>query len=170
MPAEALHRHDLRSTLDNVDFRWPTEHDIDGMLSLYWMFFTVSDLPDLGLSFDPQRMWTWVEKSVVTGKPAHIVAVDKGFHGQVIGLLDYVIDHRGTVEPWAFLDNFYVHRDWRMSGVARTLLTLALDAAQADGAVAFRAGISSGIGHGKNLFLKAGFRETAGSTLLARRL
>jgi len=163
-------RHDLQSTLDLIDFRAAENNldDVEDIIELFQLFFDDSDLPSLGLRTDHAKARLWLD-NVLPNKNPHILAVTKE-DGSPVGVLSYAIDDRGIAEPYAFLDKFYVRKEWRLSGVARVLLQLAMDSARDDGAVAFRAGISSGVGFGKNLFLKTGFHETAGSTLLARRL
>jgi GNAT superfamily N-acetyltransferase len=166
--SQSAERHDLQSTLDLVDFRSATTDDIEEIIELFQLFFDDSDLPSLGLRTDHRRARVWLA-NVLGGSNPHILALTKD-EKMPVGVLSYAIDDRGIAEPYAFLDKFYVRKEWRLSGVARVLLQLAMDSARDDGAVAFRAGISSGVGFGKNLFIKTGFHETAGSTLLARRL
>jgi GNAT superfamily N-acetyltransferase len=166
--SQSAERHDLQSTLDLVDFRVADLSDIGRIMELFQLFFDESDLPSLGLRTDRDKAREWLRRVLPVTNP-HIIAVEKDSWVPV-GVLSYAIDDRGLATPYAFLDKFYVRKEWRLSGVARVLLQLAMDSARDDGAVAFRAGISSGVGFGKNLFLKNGFHETAGSTLLARRL
>lgn len=167
--SQSAERHDLQSTLDLVDFRLADLSDIGRIIELFQLFFDDSDLPSLGLRTDHEKAKEWLRRVLANGSNPHVLAVEKDTWIPV-GVLSYAIDDRGIAEPYAFLDKFYVRKEWRLSGVARVLLQLAMDSARDDGAVAFRAGISSGVGFGKNLFIKTGFHETAGSTLLARRL
>jgi GNAT superfamily N-acetyltransferase len=157
-----------RETFELTDFRLAGREDIDGLIDLYQLFFADSDLPELGLAFNPDRVRPWLERVIGNGSSPHLIAVEKET-GLIVGSLNYTLDHT-TDKPFANLDKFYVRRNWRLSAIGRMLLQLAMDVAKDDGAVAFRAGISSGIGYGKNLFLHFKFRETAGSVLLARRL
>jgi GNAT superfamily N-acetyltransferase len=166
--SQTAERHNLQSTLDLVEFRLADLSDIGRVIELFQLFFDESDLPSLGLRTDHPKAREWLRRVLPLRSP-HIIAVEKD-DWRPVGVLSYALDDRGITEPYAYLDKFYVRKEWRMSGVARVLLQLAMDSAREDGAIAFRAGISSGVGFGKNLFLKNGFHETAGSTLLARRL
>lgn len=160
--------HDLEITLELIDFRPAGVDEIDGLVDLHAAFFADSDLPELGLVFSRKKAREWLERVLFSHTP-HVVAIEKQ-GGRLVGSLSYSLDETFVEKPYAYLDKFYVDRAWRLSGIGRLLLEMAMEEAKAEGAIAFRAGISSGIGYGKNLFLKHGFRETAGSTLLARRL
>lgn len=162
--------HSLDSTLNLVDFRVAETRDIPNLVDIYRAFYEDSDLPGLGIVMSDTKTGECLRRVLYNVSP-HIVAVERDDdNSRILGVLSYAEDRRGWERPYAYLDMFYVRRDWRLSGIARVLLQLAIDDAKLGGAVAFRAGISSGIGSGKNLFLKFGFRETPGSTLLARRL
>ena len=162
-------RLSLPETIDVVAFRAARVDDIDGLVSLFQHFFAESTLPSLRLRFDPARMRAWLENAIGTGRVPHIVALDSE-SGQVVGSIAYTLNHQYTDRPMAELDKFYVLREWRGSAIGHTLLSLAIQTAQGDGAAAFRAGISSGINGGQNLFAKFGFHETPHSILLVKEL
>lgn len=157
----------VQDTLNLVDFAAATTDDVDDIVCLYEEFFAISDLPDLGLTFSRANARQWVENVITSGSCPHIIA--RAPNGGLIGSIGYCMD-RSAAQPFAFLDKFYVNSGWRLSAVGRVLLNLAMEAAKADGAIAFRAGLSAGAQHSKNLFLKMGFHETLGSVLMARRL
>lgn len=159
----------MRETLATVAFDMARPHHVDGLVELYARFFAESGYPALGLIFDRQRMTDWTTESLEWRTVPHVIALDQATD-VLVGSICYGLDHSCSTQPFAALDKFYVLPDWRASGVGRLLLTLALEAASADGAVAFRAGLSAGTDTAKNLFLKLGFEETPGSVLLARRL
>jgi GNAT superfamily N-acetyltransferase len=168
MSQAVVERHGLDATMELVTFRPAGLKDVAGLTGLYRLFFDESDLPTLGLVMSDARTHVWLEDVLALHTP-HIIAVEKSTR-TILGSISYVLDGRGLEKPAACLDKFYVRKEWRLSGIGRILLNLAVEAAVDEGAAAFRAGISSGIGYGKNLFLKLGFKETAGSVLLARRL
>lgn len=158
---------DLPGTLKGFDFRLATIADIPALVDHYWRFFSDSTLPELGLTYDRRRMAAWLDEVIPLGVSPHVIALQGD---TVVGSLNWLMDSSFTEKPYASLDKFYVSRIFRLSAIGRILLRLALDTASADGAVAFRAGISSGWGNGKNLFLKSGFSECPGSVLLERKL
>ena len=158
-----------QDTLDLVEFRPGTVDDVEGLVGLYEEFFHFSDLPNLGITFSRQNASEWARRVISTGVCPHIVAIDKTPPRSLVGSIGYMIDYSAT-EPFASMDKFYVRVGWRLSAIGRVLLELATDAARADGAIAFRAGLSAGAPFSKNLFLKLGFAETPGSVLMARRL
>jgi GNAT superfamily N-acetyltransferase len=155
--------------MDSVGFRLARPEDVAGIVDLYDLFFHASDYPNLGLTFDAGRMQKWTWNAICGGYIPHLVAIDRDTNIR-IGVLCYGLDTSCSTEPFAALDKFFVLPKWRFSAVARILLSLALEAARADGAVAFRAGLSAGTGAARNLFQRLGFEETPGSVLLARRL
>jgi len=154
---------------DRIEFRIAGEEDIDNLLELLTQFFVESDYPNLGLTPDLERARQWLANAIKFGTPQHLVAIDEET-GLLVGVLGYCIDHTATVEPFAYLDKFYVRTGWRTRRVGATLLLSALHLARSEGCAAFRAGLSSGIPGGDALFLKNGFTETPNSVLLARRL
>ena len=160
-------RLSLKETVDCTETRGARPKDIDGIVDLYCDFFHESEYPSLGLEFSRDRMRFWVEMAICGGRIPHFVAIGPG--AAPVGVICYGLDHTCSTHPFAFLDKFYVRPNWRHSGVGRMLLDLALMAAKDDGAVAFRAGLSSGSGAAKNLFKRLGFAETPGSILLSRR-
>lgn len=162
-------RRDMQQTLETVTFELARPRHLEGLVELYARFFAESSYPALGLTFDRHRMIDWTGGCLLSQKVPHIIAIDQQTK-VIVGTICYGLDWSCSTEPFAALDKFYVLPDWRASGIGRTLLTLALEAASADGAAAFRAGLSAGCGTAKNLFRKLGFEETPGSILLARRL
>jgi GNAT superfamily N-acetyltransferase len=156
---------------DTLDFRLVQSRDISAIVALYQEFFAESTYPQLGLVFDPDRVTDWLHRSTETGASPHIGAFinDRGLN-LAVGSINYVIDHTATVEPFAFIDKFYVHRDWRAAGIGAVLLELVIDAARGDGAVALRAGLSAGTPGVRKLFNKQGFQEVRDSVLMERGL
>ena len=161
--------HSRKDTFHQVEFRLATLADIDGLVELFHAFFSESTLPRLGLVYDPARMARWLEKVIGSGLQPHLIAIAKD-SDEIVGSIDYVLDHSHTTAPNASLNRFYVRPHWRLSAIGRVLLDLMLEEAKADGAVAFRAGLSSGIQGARNLFVHAGFTPTPYSILLARKL
>jgi GNAT superfamily N-acetyltransferase len=162
-----LERLDTLATIERFGFRMAERGDVAVLVPLYREFFGTSTLPALGLHFDADSTKCWLERVLPNGSP-HVLATAPD--GRLAGSLNYNLDHNGLVEPYASLDKFYVRPAHRQSGLGRLMLAFAMDAARADGAVAFRAGISSGFGSAVNLFRKCGFAVCDGSVLLERRL
>jgi GNAT superfamily N-acetyltransferase len=160
--------HNRQQTMEAITVRVARLDDLDQLIGLYELFFEESDLPTLGLNYDPSRMRIWLVRSIRNGSP-HIVAVERATE-KLVGVLCYAVDFGFTEQPYAYLDKFYVRREWRRSAVGRVLLACALELAKNDGAVAFRAGLSSGIAGADNVFRKLGFSPTKHSVLLARRI
>jgi GNAT superfamily N-acetyltransferase len=154
----------------NLDYRIAEPDDLDGLYTLYEMFFDESALPKLGLEIDVERSKRWLARAIEISHPTQLIAVEHGDTGFIVGVLGFDLDHSTTKQPFAFLDKFYVHRNWRRSKVGMTLLMLATDLAASEGAVAFRAGLSGGIPGGDILFKAAGFAETPHSVLFEKRL
>jgi len=158
---------DLVGTLDSFEFRTATRGDIAVLVPLYQEFFDESTLPSLGLKFDADSTRRWLER-VLPNRSPHLLALAPD--GRLAGSVNYRLDHDGLVRPYASLDKFYVRPAYRKTGLGRLLLTFVLNEARADGAVAFRAGVSSGFGSAVNLFRKCGFAVCDGSVLLERKL
>jgi GNAT superfamily N-acetyltransferase len=163
------HRYDMRATLENLDFRLAGPEDVDGLVAFYMQYFGFSVFPDYGLTLDPERLKAWVTRVVASGYKPHIIAVDK-VSGRIVGALDYNLDSGLFDHPIAEMDKFFVLPQWRLSGAGRVLLALAMETAKGDGAVVFRGDTFSGIGIGRNLFLRQGFDELAGAGAFIRRL
>ena len=159
----------LTETLKLVEFRAARPADIDGLVELFRLFFADSDLPNYGLSFDPVRMRAWTSHAICGGRYPHIIATDNETR-KIIGSIAYHVSQDYTDRPVAEMDKFYVLLEWRRSAIGRTLLTLAIDAAQSDGAAVFRVFVNSGIPGSVNIFRKFGFRETPHSLLLGKEL
>ena len=153
----------------NLDYRVAEPNDLDGLCALYEMFFEESALPKLGLEIDIERGRRWVARAIETNHPTQLIAVESNSDNFVVGVLGFDFDHTATVKPFAYLDKFYVHRNWRLSKVGSTLLMVATDLAKSEGAVAFRAGLSAGIPGADTLFRAAGFTETPHSVLFEMR-
>jgi GNAT superfamily N-acetyltransferase len=150
-----------------LDYRIAEPDDLESLYALYEMFFDESALPKLGLEIDVERSKRWLARAIETSHPTQLIAVEGAF---VVGVLGFDFDHTATTKPFAYLDKFYVHRNWRRSKVGATLLMVATDLAKSEGAVAFRAGLSGGIPGGDSLFRAAGFTETPYSVLFEMRL
>lgn len=162
-----LDRLSLNDTLETFDIRAARDADIPALVRFYREFFKVSTLPALGLVFDADSTAQWLRRVLPDGSP-HILAMTKDY--RLAGSINYNLDHNGLVAPYASLDKFYIRPQYRKSGLGRLLLTCAMSDAHDAGAVAFRAGVSSGIGTAVNLFRKLGFNDCAGSILLEREL
>jgi GNAT superfamily N-acetyltransferase len=152
-----------------VDFtyRIATLDDIDALQALYNEFFDESGLAYFGLSLDHERGRRWLARAIETSRPVQLLALDGD---RPVGVFSYAIDHSVTTEPYASLDKFYVSKDRRRSSIGTVLLSVGLDLAKSDGAVLFRAGISSGLPGADRLFRDAGFVETPHAVTLLRRL
>jgi GNAT superfamily N-acetyltransferase len=153
-----------------LDYRVAERDDLEGLYALYEMFFDESALPKLGLEIDAERSKRWLARAIEISHPTQLIAVERNGGTFVVGVLGFDLDHNATKQPYAYLDKFYVHRNWRRSKVGMTLLLLATDLAKSEGAVAFRAGLSGGIPGGDILFKAAGFAETPHSIMLEKRL
>jgi GNAT superfamily N-acetyltransferase len=153
-----------------LDYRIAEPDDLESLYALYEMFFDESALPKLGLEIDPERGKRWLVRAIETSHPTQLIAVERDNDTFVVGVLGFDFDHTATTKPFAYLDKFYVHRNWRRSKVGATLLMVATDLAKSEGAVAFRAGLSGGIPGGDSLFRAAGFTETPHSVLFEMRL
>jgi ribosomal protein S18 acetylase RimI-like enzyme len=99
----------------------------------------------------------------------HIVAVDKETQ-KTVGSIAYALRQTYTEQPMAEMDKFYVLPEWRNSAIGHILLTMAMEIAKDEGAAVFRAGLSSGISSGQNLFRRHGFLETPHSILFVKEL
>ena len=159
----------VTDTLEVVTFRPARPADADGMVKLFEAFFGESVLPEYGLHFDGDRLRTWLVKVLDNWDVTHILAVITET-GQVVGSIAYGLRQTYTDEPIAEMDKFYVLPAWRNSAIGHILLRMGLEVAKDDGAAVFRAGLSSGIASGQNLFRKFGFRETPHSTLFVKEL
>lgn len=153
----------------HLDYRLATKRDVPSMITLFAEFFSESTLPKIGLVLDYDKATAWLTRVIETGSSPHIIAVDKS-DNVVVGTVNYVIDNDVTEQPFACLDKFYVSPSWRTRGVAQVLLQLLEDAAQGDGAVALRAGLSAGIPGAQALFERSGFRVTPHSVMLEKEL
>jgi GNAT superfamily N-acetyltransferase len=156
------------STVD-IDYAIAEHEHVDQLFDLFNTFFEESQLPELGLEVDPEKARRWLARAIEVHRPEHVLAFDRETD-LLVGALGYCVDDTAFVQPYAFLDKFYVRRGWRIKQIGSTLLRLAEDFAKSEGCIAFRAGLSSGIGTGKQLFIENGYSEIAGSTLLAKRL
>jgi GNAT superfamily N-acetyltransferase len=114
----------------NLDYRVAEPNDLDGLCALYEMFFEESALPKLGLEIDIERGRRWVARAIETNHPTQLIAVESNSDNFVVGVLGFDFDHTATVKPFAYLDKFYVHRNWRLSKVGSTLLMVATDLAK----------------------------------------
>jgi ribosomal protein S18 acetylase RimI-like enzyme len=160
----------ITQAVDIYDFRPMVAADIEAAVELYGEYFAESFLPGLGLSYDPKKAWALLYKFVSTGNNPHLLATEKKT-GKLIGVVAYNINHDYTTEPFAILYKLYVRPKWRKSPVARILMTLCLEIARADNAVAFHLVLTSGMAETRsavNLFLKLGFETTDGITMMRR--
>ena len=161
----------IAQAVDAYEFRPATVADIKSLVILYEDFFNESALPSRGLTYDPQRMWSWLYNGIGSSDIPHLIARERSVGSPLVGAACYTMNHTFTTEPFADLNKCFVRRGWRRSAVGRILVMLLLELARADGAVLFQAGISSGmqeLASFKNLLLKLGFEETD-ATLLIRR-
>lgn len=157
------------AAVDNFDYVVAEPEHVDALSELFALFFKESQYSAIGVELDFERGKRWVARAIDIHSPQHILAFDKET-GTLAGALGYVIDWTASIKPFAYLDKIYVRPEWRGHGIASTLVMLATDLAKSDGCVAFRAGISGGIGDGRKPFLRHGFIEVPGSVLLAKRL
>jgi GNAT superfamily N-acetyltransferase len=164
--------YDFPGTLEVFDFRLAAAGDVSGLVEHYQQFFADSTLPGLGLVYDPKRAGEWALRMIETGESPHVIAIEKAAPN-LVGCLNYYLDHTSTEKPFAYVDKFYVRPGWRLSAIGRVLVDVAMDMMRGDGAVALRAGVSSGGSGGgmaRNLFLNSGFHECQGSVLFERSL
>ena len=159
----------IPDTLEVITFRPAQSSDADSMVALFQRFFAESTLPSYGLRYDPRRMYEWLCRVLDNWDVTHIIAVDKETQ-KVVGSIAYALRQTYTEQPMAEMDKFYVLPEWRNSAIGHILLTMAMEIAKDEGAAIFRAGLSSGISSGQNLFRKHGFRETPHSILLVKEL
>ena len=163
-----LTRNELATTLD-FEVRLATLDDLDQLIGLHEKLYVDSALPRHGVDFDPERLRLWLARCLSTGRMPHLVVADED---KLVGWASYGIDHTFTVQPYAYLNKFYVLPSWRGSLVPRALLKLVLDCAYGDGAKCFQALIGSGsdaMPSATNLFRKFGFHDMGG-TMLAKEL
>ena len=160
------HRSEL---LARHTFRLATMADADAMIVLSDRFFSDSEMPGYGLSFDPVCYRDWLERVLPTGRVPHILAFDAA-SGELIGYISYFVERNFTDKPFANMEKFFVRPDHRRSTAARVLLTLATAAARSDGASLFLATVNSGIHGGRNVFNKLGFHETPFSCRFGKEL
>jgi L-amino acid N-acyltransferase YncA len=152
----------------NLDFeiRLATPDDIEQLVRLHEHFFDQTALPSHGVDFDEDRLRLWLGRCLSKGSIPHIVACDA--EKVLIGWISYGLDQSFTIQPWAYLDKFYVLPSWRGSLVPRALVKLMLDCARDDGAKAFQVIVGSG-SHAApsviNLFRKFGFHVMDGAML-----
>ena len=161
MPVEA-------ATID-IDYAIADHEHVDALFELFTTFFKESELPSLGLEIDEEKSRRWLARAIDIHSPEHILAFDKET-GLLVGVLSYYVDNSVFVQPFAYLDRFYVRPGWRTKQIGSMLVRLAEDLAKSENCVAFRMGLASGIGNGKHLFVQLGYSEAAGSVLLSKRL
>lgn len=159
----------LRQTVDCTEYRVGGVADAKALTHLYEDFFAQSNWREMGLAFDHKRAELWLHNVLTRQSVPHVLALEK-VTGRLVGSISYGLEHTGTDRSYAVLDKLFIRPEWWLTGVGRLLLAFALDLAQNDGAAAFRACLSSGIGRGKNLFKHCGFRESPGSILMERNL
>jgi len=156
-----------RGNPSHIIYRPAKVRDVPALLAMYAEFFAESTLPKIGLVLDHDKVSAWATDVISTGFSPHIIAVSRG-DGVIVGSVNYYIDNNITVQPYAFIDKFYVTREWRTAGVGGVLLELVQDAVKADGAIALRAGLSAGIRGAETLFAEHGFRAAPYSVLMEK--
>jgi GNAT superfamily N-acetyltransferase len=153
-----------------IDYKLLTDRYAESLMSLYRFFFYLSDLPSLGLEFDSEKATQRIKDVARRGGPPTVVIAIDETQEAVIGAVSWAMDTEAWVKPFAYLDKIFVLPNYLHQGVGTTLIHMAMRTAKDDGAIAFRAGMSSGIPGAEKLFLENGFEETPHSMLVSRRL
>jgi len=160
----------LAQAVDIYEFRVAVPEDIEHLVGLYGEYFAESYLPGMGLVYDPKRAWSTLYRHISKGDNPHLIAVEKKT-SKLVGAVSYNINHDFTTEPFANLDKLYVLPKWRKSAVGRVLMTLCLEIARADKAIAFNAPLNSGLAETRsaaNMLAKLGF-EMTDAVIMTRR-
>ncbi len=143
---------------DGVEFELASTSDVVALTYLFKDFFAESDYADKGITYSPNRAAAWLRSVIESGAFPHVVARRDG---KVVGVISWSSDNSFSEEPIAVLHTFFVRPEFRRTAIGRTLMFLALDIAQSEGACAFSAPIASGIHSGLgNLLSKAGFKPS----------
>jgi L-amino acid N-acyltransferase YncA len=139
-PDHAKHQRVYRATLARYHFRVATPADCDGIVALWPEHWEEANYHMRGIVPDEDRYRRWRQKVLDYGVNVIVLAL-RG--DEIVGFLEYSLDHNFSVEPVAVMGTFYVQRPHRRSAVPMILLELAIAQMQADGACALHAPITS---------------------------
>ena len=89
---------------------------------------------------DEPRYRAWMTKMLKYGAHVWVLALDDD---KIVGFFEYCLDHNFSEKPVAVMGSFFVAKAHRRSAVPAILFDLGVGQAQADGACAFHAPITS---------------------------
>jgi GNAT superfamily N-acetyltransferase len=156
-------------TFERYEFDTADIDDVDGIVALWPEHWEEAHYKDRGIVPDEARYRKWMKFCLYNVLGVWIVA--KTRDNEIVGYINYELDHNFSVEPVAVMGNFFVAKAHRRTAVPAILFELALDLAKGDGACAFHAPIASETLSSRaleNSFIKHGF--TVIGTMMGRQL
>ena len=142
--------------VDNYTYRFASRDEANELALLFEKAFIDSGFASRGIKYSVAKAEAWLRNVIVKGSCPHLVAAKDG---AIIGAISYAMDETFCVEPVAVMHMLYIEPAHRRSAVGPVLVSLCVDAARNDGAVAFHSPIAAQVREQSliNLFAHAGF-------------
>ena len=157
-PSKSPRERLVHNAIDNYEYRFASRSEANEIALLFERFFAESGYPSRGIKYSVGKAEAWLERVITQGSCPHLVARKDD---AIVGVISYSLDETFCIDPVAVLHMFYVAPEHRRSAVSMVLVTLCVDAARNDGAVAFHAPLASEVkgASAVNLFANIGFEN-----------
>lgn len=141
-----------------LDFRLATVEDVPALVELGREQFETSNYASIGIEYSETVTERYLTNILEHMLSPHILAT---VAGEVVGGVNFYYDFAFSKKPIAVMNNFFVTKKYRRTGIGRLLILMAEDIAKDDQACAFFAPVNNGGAHIQslgNLLAKTGFR------------
>ena len=167
LPSRSPRERLVTAAVDNYDYRFASRDEANELALLFEKAFIDSGFPSRGIEYSVAKTEAWLRDQIARGSCPHLIALKDD---AIIGAISYALDETFCKEPLAIMHMLYIEPAHRRSAVGAVLVSLCVDAARNDGAVAFHAPIAAEVREGSliNLFTHAGFAPIG--TIMGRSL